>query len=205
MKKIGLFLILLSAITAEAQFVSIPDTNFRNWLQQHFPACMNGNQMDTTCTAITSATTLDISVGLYLTDLDGIQYFDNLKSLNCSGNELTQIQHLPPLLEELDCESNFITTISFLPNSLKSLTCSYNPLTSFPSLPPGIVTLNCVENQLTQLQLSSFSFLKNLDCTNNPFVTFPDLPASLATLKCGMLPFSTLPALPPALESLLPV
>ncbi len=61
---------------AQAQFVTIPDANFRNALIFRYPSCFNGSQqMDTTCSGIVNATYLNISYK-NIADLDGIKYFD---------------------------------------------------------------------------------------------------------------------------------
>src|SRR5437870_2430627 len=71
---------------AKAQYVTIPDANFVAWLNANgYATCMVGNQMDTTCSVILSATTLDCTSSS-LSDITGIQYFHNLTSLNCQGN-----------------------------------------------------------------------------------------------------------------------
>src|SRR4051812_6423425 len=78
-------LFTVSFSVALAQTVTIPDTSFAHWLRVYYPACMNGNLMDTTCADIVNAQTVNCSnKGIH--DLTGIQYFDNLKTLNCSAN-----------------------------------------------------------------------------------------------------------------------
>ncbi len=53
MKKFTLFFVLLCAIAAQnvqAQYVTIPDVNFRNALKVQYPTCFNANnQLDTVC------------------------------------------------------------------------------------------------------------------------------------------------------------
>jgi hypothetical protein len=59
------FLLLVGVVffskPTQAQWVTIPDTNFVTKLTQLFPSCMNGNQMDTTCSQILNATSLNVS------------------------------------------------------------------------------------------------------------------------------------------------
>ena len=50
--RIGLLLILFSVTLCKAQWVTIPDANFVAWLETNYPSCMNGNQMNTSCSAI---------------------------------------------------------------------------------------------------------------------------------------------------------
>ena len=62
----------------EAQYVTIPDANFRTRLQQLYPACFNGGgQMNTNCSAIINE--MELLVGnLGITNLGGIEYFSSL-------------------------------------------------------------------------------------------------------------------------------
>lgn len=68
---------------AKAQLVTIPDANFVAYLQANFPSCMHGNKMDTTCIASVQFVSC---VGRNISNLDGIQYFDNLLELYCFKN-----------------------------------------------------------------------------------------------------------------------
>jgi hypothetical protein len=62
MRKILLsFIILLFATAGKAQYVNIPDSNFRNFLMAKYPACFNASkQMDTTCNAIVTVDSLKL-------------------------------------------------------------------------------------------------------------------------------------------------
>ena len=75
-------------MSARAQYVTIPDTNFVNWLKTHgYTNCVTGNQMDTTCNKVINDTLIDcFNANIY--DLTGISYFHNLKVLQCSKNHL---------------------------------------------------------------------------------------------------------------------
>jgi hypothetical protein len=91
MKKIVLYIILLlcTSIVAKSQnTVTIPDPNFANYISSHFIGSMNGNLLDTTNSSIISALSLDIS-NLQIQNLQGVQYFTSLVSLNCDNNPLT--------------------------------------------------------------------------------------------------------------------
>ncbi|MBL0050103.1 MAG: hypothetical protein IPP29_00590 [Bacteroidetes bacterium] len=90
MKKHLLFLLIsfvfLYSNKTQAQYVTIPDPNFVTWLNANgYAGCMNGNMMDTTCGAVVNATSVDCSYQ-NISDLTGIEYFDNLDSLKCSEN-----------------------------------------------------------------------------------------------------------------------
>jgi uncharacterized repeat protein (TIGR01451 family) len=155
MKKLFLpFFILLHIQFApvKAQWVTIPDAAFVIKLTQQFPNCMNGNQMDTTCSEILNTTVLNLMAS-NLTNLSGIKYFTNLSTLNCYYNALTSLPVLPNNLLNLNCSHNQLTSINSFPNSLKSLNCQNNQLTSLPPVPPimsefliGGNNISCLNN-----------------------------------------------------------
>ena len=62
-RKILLSLVFCFAlISARAQYVTIPDTNFVNWLNANgYASCMSGNLMDTTCSAVVNALSVNCS------------------------------------------------------------------------------------------------------------------------------------------------
>jgi uncharacterized repeat protein (TIGR01451 family) len=194
-KQIFVFVFSLMMIgKVHSQYVSIPDTNFRNFLQLNYPACMSGGMLDTTCNAVVNALTLDCS-HRNISDLTGIQYFDNLKTLICRSNNLSVLADLPLTLTTLACDTNLIMSFSILPNGLYYLYCSHNNLTSLPSLPDSLIYLDCRYNQLITLpQLpSNFGQLK---CDYNQLTALPVLPNNLVFLTCTYNQLSSLPTLP---------
>ena len=77
LKTLVLITILFCTTETHAQ-VTIPDPNFVTWLNNYgFASCMNGNMMDTTCSAVVNANYL-YCANENISDLTGIQYFDNL-------------------------------------------------------------------------------------------------------------------------------
>lgn len=203
MKKILLpFLMLfcLQFAPAKAQWVTIPDPNFVTFLQQNYSSCMNGNQMNTTCSQIVNSTQLMLNSS-NISDLTGIEYFVNLTYLSCAVNLLTSLPSLPNSLVNLDCSINQLTSLPTLPNSLTYLTCNNNQLTSLPSLPSSLVVLKCNYNQFSSLP-SLPNSLHELWCSNNQLTSLPSLPSSLAYLTCSDNPLNSLPSLPNSLNQL---
>ena len=86
-----------------------------------------------------------------IADLTGIEYFPNLRCLNCSGQNLRGELDLTALtkLDNLDCSNNRLTSLN-LTSSLSELR-----------------RLNCAQNQLTSLDLTALAKLDSLDCSNN--------------------------------------
>ncbi len=198
-----LFLLALCGLAAhaQAQYVTIPDANFRAFLQRTYPACFNTQgQMDTTCTAI--VTTAAIYCGNQnIANLEGIQYFDGLQNLDCQNNQLTSLPSLPMALQTLSCINNQLTSLPNLPASLRSLYCSYNQLTSLPNLPAILQNLDCQNNQLTSLPNLPAN-LQGFDCSQNQLTSLPSLPATLKTFYCSYNLLMNLPSLPGSLEVL---
>ena len=124
--------------SADAQWVTIPDANFVSWLNTHgYAGCMNGNQLNTTCSAVINTSTINCS-NSNIANLTGISAFSNLFDLYCQNNQLTGIPPLPTSLKILNCDNNGLFNLSNLPTSLTGLACAYNNLSSLPNLPSSL-------------------------------------------------------------------
>jgi uncharacterized repeat protein (TIGR01451 family) len=194
------FTCFLQVNYVKAQWVTIPDANFVNWLTQQYPTCMNANQLDTTCLQILNEDTV-IVTNLNLTSIYGIEFFDNLKYLKCNTNSLTSINRLPHTVRFLNCSSNQLNSLPNLPDSLRDLNCGANQLTSIPTLPNYLTSLDCNGNQLVSLPLLN-PYLQILYCTSNQLTSIPTLPNSLTYLNCFNNDLISLPALPSNLQIL---
>jgi Leucine-rich repeat (LRR) protein len=124
----------------------------------------------------TSYCGLDCS-GMNLTDLDGIEVFTNLISLNCSNNHIMHIPYIEGL-EILDCSQNYITDLIEFPVSLYSITCSKNRIRKLPNLDKliNLDFLDCSNNYLTELpSLYNNTKLRRLFCQKNQLRSLTDL------------------------------
>ena len=213
---------LVGISNAKAQFVTIPDPNFRTWLIQQYPSCFNASQqMDTTCSGIVNATNINLSYKS-IQNLSGIRYFDNLDTLYCNNNNIGSLQNLPSNLIYLDCSYNGMLSLQTLTNTVTYLNCSNNQLSNFVSLPSGLIYLNCgdnflinslpsLPNSLEFLNIKTCSFsslpivpntLKELNVTFNPINSINSLPDSLLVLECTYCNLNGLPTLPSRLFQL---
>ncbi|HWB64486.1 MAG TPA: T9SS type A sorting domain-containing protein [Chitinophagales bacterium] len=185
-----------------AQYVTIPDTSFVNWLNNNgFYYCLNGNQLDTTCSYILNVHNLSISYKR-INNLDGVQYFKNLDSLKVNADTtLTDIPVLPPALQVLECRNNQLSALPVLPSTLTRLACEFNNLSSLPALPAALQSLTCYNNAIDSLPALPAG-LKTLYCAGNPLIHLPALPDSLLLLSCSSNGLSQLPALPASLVEL---
>lgn len=112
--------------------------------------------------------TLDIT-NKGITDLTGIEWFTNLRILNCSENSSLKTLDISSntALEELNCCSCKITNLDISKNvALKILTCFRCNLKKLDvSNNPLLTSLKCDENPLTSLDLSHNSEIIELSCS----------------------------------------
>lgn len=112
--------------------------------------------------------TLDIT-NKGITDLTGIEWFTNLRILNCSENSSLKTLDISSntALEELNCCSCMITNLDISKNvALKILTCFRCNLKKLDvSNNPLLTSLKCNENPLTSLDLSHNSEIIELSCS----------------------------------------
>lgn len=197
---------LISIKNADAQFVNIPDANFRTWLNNNgYASCMNGNLMDTTCALIVNATKVNCQSS-NIANITGIQYFDNLDTLICTANQIT---FLPPIHASLlylkTSSNNSLASIANFPPSLLYIDLQINSnvsyITSLPPLPPGLLHFNCYGLKFHTLPALP-STLTYLACGDNPLYTLPALPAGLTFLDCLLDSLTSLTTLPSTLTYL---
>ena len=193
-------LLFVLSLPASAQWVTIPDDDFVDKLNELFPECMDGDQLNISCTEIIEATSLEISFSS-INDLTGIQYFINLEYLACAFNGATFLPELPGTLKRLICYGNVFNELPELPQSLQMLWCNNTGLTELPELPQSLDTLLCFDNELIELPSLPGSLIV-LDCKNNNLNELPSLPSSLIQLVCHENNLITLPELPPTLQKL---
>jgi len=204
MKKIYLFLVLLSGFI-QAQVINIPDANFKarllaanptNWTASntvnpfsniHCVIDTNGNgEIEVAEAAL--ITTLDVN-NANISNLQGIEYFVNLKTLAFYTNQVSYFDASPfPNLINLQCSYNQISNpldLTVCPN-LSGASIYHNLI---PSLNVSglthLVNLNCEVNLFTSLDLSGLSSLRYIWCEYNPLTSLnvTNLPA-LESFNC---------------------
>jgi len=216
------FMMVCSCV-AKAQYVNIPDINFRNFLQYQYPACFNeAGQMDTICSA--NISTINITQNIDISNWSGFQYLKSLEAATFYNGQYSTLPNLPITLKELVVDEclyinaipplpaglkrltiyhTTINSLPSLPNTLKYLECTHNrAVLSLPTLPNGLDSLNCPANLLTILPGLPPSLLY-LNCSRNYISVLPDLPSGLKSLNCLHNSLSALPSLPDSLKSLL--
>jgi hypothetical protein len=217
-------LLSFTSITIKAQHsITISDTSFARILREKFPACMTGNQMDTTCPGIRYSTSLDLG-WTFIEDLTGLQYFTgltnlainnsvkpikfmpplsfpNLTSFDCNYNNMATLPALTfPKLKTFNCWGNFNDGLKTLPDLnfplLETFVCPNNSLTTLTNLTaPNLKSFYCSGNKLTEISLN-YPKLVNLNCPFNQLTFLPPLPSTLCSLDCSGNKLTTLPPLP---------
>ena len=155
-----------------------PDDNFRNWILKRD----YGTDGVLTADEIASVEKIDVT-NKFISDLTGIEYFTELKTLNCSENQLTSLDlSKNTALTKLYCQGCFTTSLNVSNNTkLTKLDCSYNRLTKLDLSKNTLLTeLDCKANQLTKLDLSKNTLLTELLCSSNPLTSL-DLSATAVT------------------------
>ena len=140
---------------------------------------------------IAAITRLDIA-GSYdnpgtLTSLQGIEYFESLTGLDCSYNQLTELDvSRNTELTALRCGYNQLTELDVSRNTkLMDFRCDSNELTSLDvSRNTALTDLFCGSNELTSLDVSRNTALTALYCDRNPLKTL-DLSQNTALMDLG--------------------
>ena len=144
----------------------VPDDTFREYLLKQFDKDHNGTLYPAERYAVTE---IDVN-SKNITSLKGIEFFPNLKKLDCGHNRLTSLDvSKNTVLQELVCWENQLTSLDVSQNpALQKLNCGHNRLTSLDvSKNTELTYLKCSYNRLTELDVSKNTELTYLDCGYN--------------------------------------
>ena len=136
---------------------NVPDKTFREYLLKQFDKDGNGVLTPAERYAVTE---IDVE-NKYISNLSGIEFFPNLKVLNCGHNRLTKLDVSKNTeLTYLKCSYNRLTELDVSKNTeLTYLDCGYNRLTELDvSQNTKLTELYFVSNKITSLQADN--------CTN---------------------------------------
>ena len=150
-------------------------------------------------TIVNNTKSLDFSkISILLKNLNGIELFKNLETLNCSNLNLSSLDVTRLTnLKNLYCSNSFnkssssrsiTNTIDLSKNTkLETLECINNKFSFLDvSHNSKLKKLNCSNNLISTLELSNNVELQNLDCSNNQLdsLNLTDN-TNLTTLVCG--------------------
>ena len=146
---------------------NFPDTNFRAYLSSLTGVAEGGSLTDD---ILQSVTNIDVQ-GKNISNLQGIAFFSELRFLNCSNNQLKNIDvSNNNKIYQFNCSNNQLTVLDVSKLTiLDQLLCNGNQLKSLDvSNNINLYRLNCSDNLLSSLDVSNNTkFLSYLYCTNN--------------------------------------
>ncbi|UHR02678.1 hypothetical protein LV469_08585 [Peptoniphilus sp. GNH] len=155
----------------EANF---PDEIFRwyvSWFDKDKDGTLSQKELDAVQKMDLSFYNFHTYRELDIKNLKGIEYFKNLKKLQCvNNNNLTSLDlSKNTALTELICIGTKLTSLDLSNNTaLTKLDCYENQLSSLVLGENKVLTeLDCYNNQLTSLDLSKNTALTELNCYNN--------------------------------------
>ena len=163
------FIVYLPYEASEDAVANAQDETYKAYLLDNFDTDKDGKLSPKEVAAIT-----EINIkGKGIKSLDGVEYFQftNLTKLDCSDNELTNLDIITFFtgLEELDCSNNKLAGgLSFTKNkNLRIFKGDNNAFTSLGDFGGKIETVTASNNQLTGFTLQYSSTLTTLDISNN--------------------------------------
>lgn len=165
MKKALLLLFFVTSI-ANAQIVNIPDANFKaKLIATGVDTNSDGNIQVSEALAQTSLMLYNANIS----DLTGINSFQNVVTVNCMYNSLTNLNIALPHLLVFLCNHNQLTSlnVSGCP-LLNNFSCSYNQLTTLNfGGSNSIMQIDAEGNLLTSVNVVGCSQLINLYLSTN--------------------------------------
>jgi Leucine-rich repeat (LRR) protein len=106
---------------------------------------------------------------LQIKSLDGIEGFKSLTYLDCSLNQITNLElSQNSFLESLDCSSNLLTNIDLSRNlNLRTFNCVNNQFKDLTIFSKQLFALNASNNLLASLTVDAATLLSTLYLSNN--------------------------------------
>ena len=163
---------------------NFPDPDFRTYVKAEFDKDNNNSLSESERNAVTVINVKD----KLMETLEGIEFFPNLRELDCSINQLSRLDvSQNTALEKLDCSTNQLASLNLSKNAkLKYLYCNQNELTSLDvSKNTGLDLLNCNRNRLTSLDVSQNEKLEWLYCRQNKLTSLDVSQTAVTTLNAS--------------------
>ncbi len=182
-----LFFLSILSTAVHAQNVTIPDANFKAYLIGNTSINTNGDAEIQVSEANAFGGIIDCHF-MFISDLTGIEAFINIINLDCSSNQLTNLDVATnTALTHLNCHDNRLTNLDVTTNTaLTYLKCYDNQLTNLDVTTNTALTyLDCYNNQLTNLDVATGTALTYLDCYSNQLTNLDVATnTALTHLKC---------------------
>ena len=151
--------------------IDIPDSKFKEYLIKEFDEDGDGEISRMEASLVKSIDCRDLGI----TSLTGIEYFTNLTTLRCAGNQLTYLDvSALTELDLLDCSVNKLTLLELSSlTKLSQLFCRDNLLTALYVMQNTELTMiDCRDNRMQAINVRQNPKLQSLRCSgNNPGFT----------------------------------
>lgn len=140
----------LKVVLEPTQFISFNDGNFKTFCLNNYDQDGDGQISFAEAKIPTIMNIADKNIS----NINGIEYFVNLKELSCNNNDLTSV----------DLSSNSkLNYLNLNNNQLQSIDLSHNTL---------LFGLNISGNELSSLDISYNPYIESVDASNNKITTF---------------------------------
>ena len=182
----------LTASGVQINSTVFPDANFRSFVSENCDTDSSGVLSASEIGAVTEINCDNKSIA----SLKGVEHFSELKTLLCSGNQLTSldVRGLTKLFQ-ITCANNDLTALDVSGlTALSYLECNYNQLTRLNvSGCTALHTLYCNENALTSLDLRGCTRLNTVGCGENQLTSLLfGGQTAMARLICSNNPLTSL-------------
>jgi Leucine-rich repeat (LRR) protein len=129
--------------------------------------------------------------------LNSFVFPPNVKYVNISNNNLTELPDFPEQLLIIRCEKNSITELPFLNEKLKEINFSENEIKKIPDFPANLNIIDFSNNSINTID-NLPDLLTHLYLSDNKIETFEViLPENLVVLDISGNRFIDVPSLPP--------
>lgn len=165
------------------------DENFKSYIKMQIMQNTNINEDKYKITSETfkNVDTLNLD-NKGIKSLKGIEYFESLRTLDCSKNALESLDlSKNEKLSNLVCNDNNLKSLDlYKNNSLNYILCFSNSISKLV-LPEQVDLgeLNCSNNNLSKLELPKNSNIVKLDCTYNNLTSLVLPESNIEELYCG--------------------
>ena len=149
--------------------INIPDIYFKAYLVDNFD--VNGDGEISVDEALAVKEINIASSSLPIRSLSGIEHFTKLEKLDCSGNNLSEVDlKSNAALRTLNCSDNSLTALDLSDKLyLTDVDCSGNKINNLLLTNAcGLRNLDCSDNDIEEINLHDGQFISRLDCYSNP-------------------------------------
>ena len=178
--------VIFLSLNVSAQFVTLQDTAFRDWIDVNIPGAIVNGLLDTQHPGVVNRTAINIQGGYDFYNLSGLEFFTNLKYLTCTHVSLDVYPFMPWFVEGLDFSNNNLTGTFYIRSSFIYVNISNNDFTAVDGTVFSILALQDFYASYNLIHTVSFPsyciFFRCLFLSNNQLTKFNVIPSSVEYL-----------------------